>query len=73
MTMGTPRSLVFVLGVLVLLGGQLLLANTSGTNYALPSIVLAAGAILVIGGLVGRLVTRRRRGKGPAWQHVLKK
>jgi hypothetical protein len=47
-----------VLSVLALLGERLLLVNDFGTHHTLPSIVLAEGAIFVIGGGVGMLVTR---------------
>lgn len=52
-----------VLGVLALIVGVLLLANVFGTHHTLPYIALAVGAILVIIGIAGMVVSRP---KGPA-------
>ncbi len=52
-----------VLGVLALVVGILLFANIFGTHHTLPYIFLVVGAILVIVGIVGMVVMRR---KGPA-------
>jgi uncharacterized membrane protein HdeD (DUF308 family) len=49
-----------VLGVLALVVGVMLLANLFGTHHTLPYIVLVVGAVLVIVGVVGMVVTRRR-------------
>jgi uncharacterized membrane protein HdeD (DUF308 family) len=49
-----------VLGVLALVVGFLLLANLFGAHHTLPYIALAVGAVLVIVGVVGMVVTRRR-------------
>jgi uncharacterized membrane protein HdeD (DUF308 family) len=49
-----------VLGVLALVVGLLLLANIFGTHHTLPYIALAVGAVLVIIGVAGMVVTRRR-------------
>jgi uncharacterized membrane protein HdeD (DUF308 family) len=51
-----------VLGVLALVVGLLFLANLFGTHHTLPYITLAVGAVLVIVGVVGMVVMRR---KGP--------
>jgi hypothetical protein len=51
-----------VLGVLGLLLGKLLISSVFGTHHTLAYIVLAVGAIFVIGGGgVGLLVARGRR------------
>jgi uncharacterized membrane protein HdeD (DUF308 family) len=49
-----------VLGILALVVGILLLANIFGTHHTLPYIVLVVGAILVIVGIVGMVVMRRK-------------
>jgi uncharacterized membrane protein HdeD (DUF308 family) len=49
-----------VLGVLALVVGLLLLANLFGVHHTLPYIALAVGAVLVIVGVAGMVVTRRR-------------
>ena len=49
-----------VLGVLALVVGILLLANIFGTHHTLPYIALVGGAILVIVGIGGMVVMRRR-------------
>jgi uncharacterized membrane protein HdeD (DUF308 family) len=49
-----------VLGVLALVVGVMLLANLFGTHRTLPYIALAVGAVLVIVGVAGMVVTRRR-------------
>jgi uncharacterized membrane protein HdeD (DUF308 family) len=49
-----------VLGVLALVVGLLLLANLFGAHHTLPYIALVVGAVLVIIGVAGMVVTRRR-------------
>jgi uncharacterized membrane protein HdeD (DUF308 family) len=49
-----------VLGVLALVVGLLFLANLFGTHHTLPYIALAVGAVLIIVGVVGMVVMRRK-------------
>ena len=49
-----------VLGVLALVVGFMFLANLFGTHHILPYIALAVGAVLIIVGVVGMVVMRRK-------------
>jgi uncharacterized membrane protein HdeD (DUF308 family) len=49
-----------VLGVLALVVGLLFLANLFGTHHTLPYIALVVGAVLIIVGVVGMVVMKRK-------------
>ena len=51
---------LIVLGLLALVIGILLFAHLFGTHHLLPPLALAAGAILIIGGVVGMMVAKRK-------------